>query len=232
MLELLDKIPEGVHTIFVGINPAIRSAEVGHYYAHPSNMFWQLVRSSGLSPPGAVDVNDDFLVKLGFGFTDVAKRPTARASQLQDHEFCDARQRMVELCQKHRPKVLVFVSKTAARAFEQGDYVRYGPQPGKFLGATVWFLPSTSGQSRGDSDYLEKHGEFTRLANWLKNNVLCVASTKLPVEENVQEGAEWLHRVEQRRMMGLPPLPTEVADGCAEGHSRKADCDAEERGEP
>lgn len=175
-LELRDKILPRVHTIFVGINPAIRSAEVGHYYAHPSNMFWQLVRTSGLSPIGVEDVNDDYLVKMGFGFTDVAKRPTAHASELQQHEFKDARQRMAELCQKHRPQVLVFVSKTAARAFEGVGNVTYGPQPGKFLGATVWFLPSTSGQSRGDSDFWAKLTEFTRLAEYLKRNVLEVAA--------------------------------------------------------
>lgn len=166
-LHLPDKIPATMHTLFVGINPAVRSAQVGHYYAHPTNMFWRLISSSGLTPNPVQARDDDLLVEHGFGFTDVAKRPTANAGQLETAEFHAARQRLTDLVQARQPKTIVFVSKRSARAFlEKGpaEPVTYGAQPEKFYGATVWFLPSTSGQSNGDSPYTEKLAEFQALA--------------------------------------------------------------------
>lgn len=166
-LHLPDKIPASMHTLFVGINPAVRSAQVGHYYAHPTNMFWRLITGSGLTPNPVQARDDDVLVEHGFGFTDVAKRPTANAGELETAEFQAARQRLTEIVQGKNPKTIVFISKRSARAFlEKGpaEPITYGAQAEKFYGATVWFLPSTSGQSNGDSSYEEKLVEFQALA--------------------------------------------------------------------
>lgn len=166
-LHLPDKIPEDVHTIFVGINPAVRSAEVGHYYAHPTNMFWKLITASGISPNPVTARDDDVLVQHGFGFTDVAKRPTASAGELENAEFLAARQRLTEVIQSRQPKTVIFVSKRSARAFLQAgpnEPIEYGPQAEPYHGATIWFLPSTSGQSNGDSSYEEKLAAFRQLA--------------------------------------------------------------------
>ena len=169
-LELPDKVPARAHTIFVGINPAIRSAEVGHYYAHPTNRFWALVRESGIAPQALDATYDDVMVKRGFGFTDVAKRPTIAATDLADHEFSKAPDRLEKLVASIRPKTIVFVSKRAARAFlnvPAAHPIRYGKQR-QTIGATiVWFLPSTSGQSYGDGDYQSKLREFKRLRRHL-----------------------------------------------------------------
>ena len=166
-LHLPDKIPVNVHTLFVGINPAVRSAEVGHYYAHPTNRFWKLVSASGIAPHSVTAQDDDLLVKHGFGFTDVAKRPTVGASDLEAAEFLAARQRLTEVLLERKPRTVAFVSKRAARAFLQtgpSEPISYGPQPEPYHGATIWFLPSTSGQSNGDSSYSEKLAAFEQLA--------------------------------------------------------------------
>lgn len=166
-LHLADKIPANLHTLFVGINPAVRSAEVGHYYAHPTNMFWKLISASGITPKPVTTKDDDVLVKHGFGFTDVAKRPTASAGELESNEFHAARQRLTEIIIERQPKTVAFVSKRAARAFLQAAPhapISYGPQAELYYGATVWFLPSTSGQSNGDSSYEEKLAAFEQLA--------------------------------------------------------------------
>ena len=34
--------------LFVGINPSLRSAEVGHHFAGPGNPFWRLLHAAGL----------------------------------------------------------------------------------------------------------------------------------------------------------------------------------------
>jgi TDG/mug DNA glycosylase family protein len=47
---LRDRIAPGVRVLFVGINPGIRSATVGHHFAGYSNRFWKLLRESQLVP--------------------------------------------------------------------------------------------------------------------------------------------------------------------------------------
>ena len=39
----------GLRMVFIGYNPAIYSAEHGHYYARPGNMFWRQLSASGLA---------------------------------------------------------------------------------------------------------------------------------------------------------------------------------------
>ena len=36
--------------LFIGINPSLRSAEVGHHFAGPGNPFWRLLHAARLSP--------------------------------------------------------------------------------------------------------------------------------------------------------------------------------------
>src|SRR5688572_19187702 len=72
--KLRDKIPKDVHTLFVGINPGRRSAEIGHYYGGNGNQFWKLLTLAGIWPTPLTPYDDDKLAKSGFGFTDVVKR--------------------------------------------------------------------------------------------------------------------------------------------------------------
>jgi TDG/mug DNA glycosylase family protein len=170
-LQLADKVPLDARLVFVGINPAIRSAQVGHYYAHPSNKFWQLLSDSSLAPRRVQAHDDDWLTSQGFGFTDVAKRPTVGAGDLARADWQDARARIMAIGSRPDCQVVAFVSKFAARAFLGDDVaIVYGPAAGIDVGgAMAWYLPSTSGQSYRDTSYEQKLAEFTRLATWLKN---------------------------------------------------------------
>ncbi len=165
-ISLSDKIPDNLHTLFVGINPGVRSAQIGHYYAGHSNCFWKLMHASGLWPVPITTENDDDMVVQGFGFTDVAKRPTPGANTLRRHDFHEAEDRIANTEQAFRPKSIVFVSKRAAREYlgKPLQPVSYGKQRFKIGSADVYFMPSTSGQSYADTTYEEKLAWFKRLA--------------------------------------------------------------------
>lgn len=174
-LQLVDKVPQGARVVFVGINPAIRSATVGHYYAHPSNKFWELLSESGIAPREVTYKDDDWLTTQGFGFTDVAKRPTIGAGDLNRFDYEDSVARIKDI--GGRVKVVAFVSKFAARAYlgVADATIRYGPVKLDVGGAQAWFLPSTSGQSYRDTTPGQKLAEFKRLAQYLKEaSVLAV----------------------------------------------------------
>lgn len=169
-LQLADKVPPNAQVVFVGINPAIRSAQVGHYYAHPSNQFWNLLSESGIAPRRVTAVDDDWLATQGFGFTDVAKRPTVGANDLHQKDFFDTVARVQSI--GSRAKIVAFVSKFAARTYwgwSADMPVVYGPSKTAQVGsAMAWYLPSTSGQSYRDTTYEQKLAEFTRLADFIR----------------------------------------------------------------
>jgi TDG/mug DNA glycosylase family protein len=50
MHSLPDYLQSGLRLVFVGFNPSMRSAAVGHYYAGLGNLFWPLLYASGLLP--------------------------------------------------------------------------------------------------------------------------------------------------------------------------------------
>ena len=52
-LTLPHYLRPGLRVAFVGHNPAIYSAEAGHYYARPGNVFWRQLSASGIAGSSA-----------------------------------------------------------------------------------------------------------------------------------------------------------------------------------
>lgn len=77
----------------------------------------------------------------GIGFTDIVKRPTARADAISAAEFAHGRELLVEKLRKHRPALLIFTfKKTATSLF--GSFKGYGHRPELELGdAEVFGMP-------------------------------------------------------------------------------------------
>jgi double-stranded uracil-DNA glycosylase len=65
-----------LRVIFVGINPSLRSAEVGHHFARPGNRFWPTLHAAGLTPRRLRREEDHELPSHGIGVTNLATRAT------------------------------------------------------------------------------------------------------------------------------------------------------------
>jgi double-stranded uracil-DNA glycosylase len=180
VLHLTDKIVEPMHTLFVGISPATRSAEVGHYYAAGSNFFWKLIHHSGIWPYPITAVDDDLLVAKGFGFTDMVKRPASGSHHLDRSDFTDSKRRLKALAERFKPKTVVFVGKRAIAAYSgaKGSKISYGLQTTRFAGCDVFHLPSTSAASQGDTSYPEKLRVFRELRAHIAKYCNFAPSTK------------------------------------------------------
>ena len=85
-LRLPDRIGPEVRVLFVGINPGIRSATVGHHFAGYSNRFWKLLRESGLVPEPLSWEHDSRLPEWGFGITNLVARATPGISDLRPQD--------------------------------------------------------------------------------------------------------------------------------------------------
>ena len=80
-------LAEGLKVLFVGINPSLRSAEVGHHFARPGNRFWPTLHAAGFTSRRLRPDEDHELPAHGVGVTNLAPRPTRAADELLPEEL-------------------------------------------------------------------------------------------------------------------------------------------------
>lgn len=164
---LPDYLAPGMKLLFIGINPGLLSAEAGHYYANPRNLFWRLLYEAGLTPVLLRPDEDARIIGFGYGLTDIVKRPSRGAAELKSEEFAGNRHRLVGLIKRFRPRAVCFNSKTAFEGyFGRGTLHRYGPQRLTLEGRPVFVLPSTS-PANATVQLAVKRRYFKALKKWL-----------------------------------------------------------------
>jgi double-stranded uracil-DNA glycosylase len=117
----------GLDIVFVGINPSLYSAEQGHYFARKANRFWPAFSRSVLSAPARhalgverlLPAHDGLLPAHGIGFTDVVKRPSARAAELDPAELAAGAAVLAAKLERYRPRVACFHGVTGFRPFQR-----------------------------------------------------------------------------------------------------------------
>jgi hypothetical protein len=82
-----DVIAPGLAVLFVGINPGLYSAAVGHHFARPGNRFWPALFESGFTPRLLHPEEDGELPAWGLGITNLVARATAAAAELSEEEL-------------------------------------------------------------------------------------------------------------------------------------------------
>jgi TDG/mug DNA glycosylase family protein len=149
----LDKLPDqlqpGLRLVFVGTAASQRSADLGHYYAHPGNRFWRAIHEVGITPRRFEPREFPALLQLGIGFTDLCKSGAgmdhqALASPVDIPAFRDKMLRV-------RPKAIAFTSKKAASLFygRPTTAIALGRQPPQGGFPDVFVLASPSGAASG-----------------------------------------------------------------------------------
>jgi TDG/mug DNA glycosylase family protein len=144
-LTIPDVIAPGLRVLFSGINPGLYSAATGYHFARPGNRFWPALHRSGFTPRQLRPDEQDQLLSLGLGITNIVDRATARADELTTQELRDGGAALLAKAARLRPRWLAVVGITAYRtAFGQADAV-VGPQDLTAADTRVWVLPNPSG---------------------------------------------------------------------------------------
>ncbi len=113
--KLPDQLQDHLRLVFVGTAASQRSADLGHYYAHPGNRFWRTIHEIGITPRRYEPHEFPCLLQLGIGFTDMCKVGAG-----MDHEalnFPIDVPAFREKMRRYRPKTIAFTSKKAASLF-------------------------------------------------------------------------------------------------------------------
>jgi TDG/mug DNA glycosylase family protein len=150
--------------LFVGINPSLRSAEVGHHFAGPGNPFWRLLHAAGLVPEPLTYADDVRLPSLGLALTNIVPRATRAASELTAAEFRTGRASLARLIARVQPVVVAFVGVTVYRAFfgtRAGGGA--GAKPERIGAARVFVVPNPSGLNAAYPGFADKLVWFRRL---------------------------------------------------------------------
>lgn len=143
--SLPDLIAPGLIVLFVGINPGLYSAAVGHHFARPGNRFWPALYEGGFTPRLLRPDEEEELPALGLGITNLVSRATAAASELSHEELRRGRVMLEGKVARYLPAWTAFVGIGAyATAFGRRK-VALGAQEEMIAGSRIWVLPSTSG---------------------------------------------------------------------------------------
>ena len=137
---LPDFVRPGLRLLVCGLNPSLYAAEHGIPFGRPGNRFWPAATAAGLPGEG-----EPFrALAAGLGFTDLAKRATARASDLDGSEYRDGRVRLESLVRRYQPRAVCFVGLQGFR-HAVDRRAAAGPIEGGFSGQPAYLMPSTSG---------------------------------------------------------------------------------------
>ena len=142
MNTLPDYLLPNLDIVLVGLNPSLRSVEVGRYFASPRNRFWRAINRSGLlSAP--LDYTTDYkMPEQGIGLTDIVKRPTRGASDLRAADYRKWAPMLKSKIERFEPLIVCFHGAVAYR-----NYLRHAEgvsAPSLELG----LQPRTIGRSR------------------------------------------------------------------------------------
>src|SRR5207245_10833675 len=131
--------------LFVGIDPSLPSARVGHHFAGPGNPFYRLLHAAGFVPQPLTFVDDARLPEYGLALTNIAERATREASELTAADYARGRKRLARTIAGIEPAVVAFVGSTVYRQF-------FGPSASSWPGrkpecigcAIVFVVPNIS----------------------------------------------------------------------------------------
>jgi TDG/mug DNA glycosylase family protein len=142
---LPDVATPDLRVLFSGINPGLYTAWSGHHFARPGNRFWPALHRSGFTPRLFSPDEQDELLDLGLGITNVVARPTARADELSPAELVEGGEILREKVRRLRPRWLAVVGVTAYRVAFDAARAKVGEQPVTIGDTGVWVLPNPSG---------------------------------------------------------------------------------------
>ncbi|MEX2104601.1 MAG: mismatch-specific DNA-glycosylase [Bacilli bacterium] len=149
MKPIPDRLRLNLQILFVGFNPSIRSSETGHHYANPNNRFWTILFQAGITSRKYLPEEDELLLELGIGFTNIVARPTRAAEDISKEEYNQGRLILLEKIAHSKPKTVCFVGKGVYQQYSNRKEIPWGVQHESIIPGVIEFVaPSSSGLVR------------------------------------------------------------------------------------
>jgi TDG/mug DNA glycosylase family protein len=138
-------IAPDLRVLFVGINPGLYTAAIGHHFGRPGNRFWPTLHAAGFTARLLSPFEERELLGSGYGITNLVSRATATAAELSVEELRAGGRALVDKALKFRPRLAAVLGVDAyRRAFNHPKAVM-GRQEERLGDAILWVLPNPSG---------------------------------------------------------------------------------------
>ena len=168
MKRLHDVIAPDLRLLLVGINPGLRSAEIGHHFGGKTNPFWKLLHAARLTPELLRPEDEARLLEWGLGLTNVCGRPSRAASELSRDELRAGAVGLERKIWKLRPGRVALVGVTIYRdLFPRSETGGAGAKTERLAGAPVFVLPNPSGLNASFPGFANKLVWFEALRVWM-----------------------------------------------------------------
>ncbi len=153
-----DLLRPGLELVFCGYNPSLTSGLSGHHYAHPGNRFWGVLFAAGITDRLYRPEEDELLLDLGIGFTNLASRPTRRADELTRAEIRAGAEALRAKLERLKPRTVAYTGIGVYKWFRATSKATWGVQETSAVpGVTDVVVPSPSGLNRMRFEELVDH---------------------------------------------------------------------------
>jgi double-stranded uracil-DNA glycosylase len=153
-----DLLRPGLTLVFCGYNPSLMSGRSGRHYAHPGNRFWRVLFASGITSRLYKPEEDERLLDLGIGFTNLVSRPTRRADELTREEIRAGAAELRDKLERLEPRVVAYTGIGVYRWFRATSKAGWAVQEDSAVtGVTDVVVPSPSGLNRMRFEELVDH---------------------------------------------------------------------------
>jgi TDG/mug DNA glycosylase family protein len=144
-LGIPDLAGPDLRVLFCGINPGMRSGELGLHFARAGNRFWKLLHAGGFTDHVLAPAEQAVLPALGIGITNLVERVTAAASELGRAELRSGAYRLEAKAKDLRPHIVAVLGLGAYRTAFGRPTAEVGEQKERIAAAKLWLLPNPSG---------------------------------------------------------------------------------------
>ena len=142
---IADVIAPNLRVLFCGINPGLYSGYTGHHFARPGNRFWPTLFAAGFTERLLKPEEEQELLVHGYGITNLVRRATATAAELNAEELAAGGQRLRSKVEQYQPQVLAVLGISAYRLAFNEPRAALGQQPEAIGTTPIWVLPNPSG---------------------------------------------------------------------------------------
>ena len=171
---LPDHLRPELSIVFVGINPGLRSAALGHHYAGPSNRFWKLIYDANLVPEPLSYRDDGRLPEWGLGLTNLVSRSTASMESLTPQDYTAGRLVLMRKLLRYRPRVVALLGMTLYPILFPLEPKQTGRKPGlqpaTLYDSNIVLLPNPSGRN-ASYPYHSMLEAYRTLTPWAKSGL-------------------------------------------------------------
>jgi TDG/mug DNA glycosylase family protein len=168
-MPLRDILTPHPRVLFVGINPSLRSEQVGHHFASPGNPFWRLLYEARLIPLPLTSDDDKRLVEFGMAMTNLCARASRSAAELSREEIDTGKRILARKIARVAPEVVAFVGLSIYRDFfGKTANPGAGAKDEMISGARVFVLPNPSGLNASFPGFKHKLIWFEKLRAFIE----------------------------------------------------------------